>query len=250
VFTPKTARLQKLSELYPKQIKDLEALFAKKTNIYIDYSNVLGWSSKLGWHVDPKRLKQLLDSFPNVNSVKFYYGTLTGDTVSEARMRDLVRYGYDLATKPVKILRIPIDASSVPANSPEILKNFIRKPVLNKFTLQVVEYLNNEIRKLNAQGIHFIEDRKCNFDVEIGRDMLLAYANDPSVETYILWSGDSDFADPIEQLISDGKKVILFATARRVSTELNALVSKGLYIFDIQKIRDFICQPKEMQHRV
>jgi hypothetical protein len=63
---------------------------------------------------------------------------------------------------------------------------------------------------------------------------------------FVLWSGDSDFADPVQQLLGDGKKVVLFATARRVSSELNALTHKGLFIFDIQKIRDFICWKKEI----
>ena len=62
-----------------------------------------------------------------------------------------------------------------------------------------------------------------------------------------LWSGDSDFEDSIEKLITAGKKVVLFATARKVSKELSALVNKGLMIFDIQKIRDFICWKKELK---
>ena len=33
----------------------------------------------------------------------------------------------------------------------------------------------------------------------------------------------------------------VFATARRIARELNDLRSQGLIIFDIQKIRDFIC---------
>ena len=70
-----------------------------------------------------------------------------------------------------------------------------------------------------------------------------------SAETFVLWSGDSDFADPVEKLMSAGKKVILFATARKVSKELSALVAKGLMVFDIQKIRDFICWKKEIERK-
>ena len=98
---------------------------------------------------------------------------------------------------------------------------------------------------MNAKGVFSIEDRKCNFDVEIGRDMLIDYERN-HIDTYVLWSGDSDFADPIKQLIQDGKNVRLFATARRVSTELSNLRSLGLFIFDIQKIKDFICWTKEI----
>ena len=108
-----------------------------------------------------------------------------------------------------------------------------------------MERLNNELKLLNQQGILQIDDYKCNFDVEIGRDMLRDYDND-GFDNFVLWSGDSDFAEPINQLLDDQKKVVLFATARRVATELNDLRPKGLLIFDIQKIREFICWKKEM----
>jgi hypothetical protein len=67
------------------------------------------------------------------------------------------------------------------------------------------------------------------------------------IDTFVLWSGDSDFADPIRQLLADGKKVLIFATARRVASELNALQKEGLFIFDIQKIRNFICWFREIE---
>ena len=116
---------------------------------------------------------------------------------------------------------------------------------MQKMDLETIEFLNAKLKKLNEQGIRFIEDLKCNFDVEIGRDMLMDY-KDNGIENFVLWSGDSDFADPLQQLIDDGKKTILFATTRRVSTELNDLKEKGLFIYDIQKIKNFICWKKEI----
>lgn len=74
--------------------------------------------------------------------------------------------------------------------------------------------------------------------------MLLDCERD-NAQTFILWSGDSDFADSVEKLLKVGKKVILFATARKVSAELSNLTKKGLIIFDIQKIKDFICWNRE-----
>ncbi len=105
---------------------------------------------------------------------------------------------------------------------------------------------NRQLKELNSQGIFYIEDRKCNFDVEIGRDMLVDYDKN-GIEHFILWSGDSDFASSIEQLLLDGKKVYIFATARKVASELNDLAHKGLTIFDIQKIRNFICWIREIK---
>jgi uncharacterized LabA/DUF88 family protein len=143
-------------------------------------------------------------------------------------------------------MRLSIDVSSIASNSPDILKNFVRAPLLRSLKLEAVEYLNNELRKLNKQGKSYLEDRKCNFDVEIGRDMLIDYA-EQGIENFVLWSGDSDFADPLNQLLDDGKKVFVFATARKVASELNDLVQKGLFIYEIQKIRNLICWKREIQ---
>lgn len=245
MFSPTSDRLKELAAAYPEKIQELEKIFDKKTNVYIDYANVRPWSQRLGWHVDLKRLKQLLNSFDTINEVKFYHGTLKGNAQSEIMIKEAARLGYVVKTKPVKIMKLSIDASSIPSNSPDLLKDFIRKPLLAKLKVETIEALNNELKLLNQQGILYVEDLKSNFDVEIGRDMLRDYDTD-GLDNFILWSGDSDFQDPIAQLLSDKKKVMIFATARRVATELNELRSKGLTIFDIQKIKEFICYKKEM----
>ena len=246
MFQPKTEKIEKLAEIFPSRINELDTIFDKKTNIYIDFANVIRWQEKLGWHIDLKRLKQLLDSFDVIGEVRFYNGTLVGDTASEHFINEVRKYGYSVVTKPVKIMRLSIDVSSISQDSPEILKQFIRAPLLQKLNIETIEFLNVRLKKLNQQGIMYIEDLKCNFDVEIGRDMLLDYANNKT-DNFILWSGDSDFADPIKQLLGDNRKVILFATVRKVATELNDLRSNGLFIFDIQKIRDFICWKREIR---
>ena len=245
MFQAKTERIKELAEKYPERILELERIFDEKTNVYIDFANVIRWQDKLKWHIDLKRLKQFLDSFENVKKIKFYNGKLEGDEKSLAILEEAEKYGYDVKTKPVKIMKLSIDVSSIPPNSPEILKNFIRAPLLKKLKVEAIEFLNNQLKELNQQGILFVQDLKCNFDVEIGRDMLLDYEKN-QVENFILWSGDSDFADPINQLLEDGKKVVLFATARKVASELNELQEKGLFIFDIQKIRNFICWKREI----
>ena len=246
MFQAKTEKIEKLSQKYPDRILELERIFDKKTNVYIDFANVIRWQDKLRWHIDLKRLKQFLDSFNVINSVKFYSGTIISEEESEKFIEDVKKMNYDVHTKPVKIINLSIDVSSIPIDSPILLRDFIRKPLLAKFDLETVEYLNRKLKELNDKGIKVIKDLKCNFDVEIGRDMLLDYGKN-GIENFALWSGDSDFADPINQLLNDGKKVILFATARKVASELNELKKKGLLIFDIQKIRNFICWKKEIK---
>lgn len=247
MFTPKTDRLQKLAKKFPNRIEELEVIFNKKTNVYIDYANVLPWAKKLQWDIDLKRLKQLFDSFDTINEVKFYYGTLQGNLYSEQLIKEVQKYHYSVTTKPVKIYSLSINTSSISSTSADLLKDFIRKPLLKKFKIEHIEYLNNILKELNIRdGVYHIQDRKCNFDVEIGIDMLLDY-HIHGIQNFILWSGDSDFVDPIGQLVTSGKSVSLFATVRKVATELNDLIAAGeLGMYDIQKIREFICHPNQM----
>ena len=246
MFSPKTEKIKELAKIYVSRIEELNNLFDKPTNVYIDFANVIQWQGKLGWHIDIKRLKQFFDSFDTIKQVKFYNGTLEGDLNSEQIIRIARSSNYNVITKSVKIMKLSINVSSISESSPEILKSFIRASLLKKLDINTIEYLNGRLKDLNKQGIMYLEDRKCNFDVEIGRDMLRDYDND-SLNNFILCSGDSDFADSIKQLLDDRKKVILFSTVRKVSRELDELTDSGLLIFDIQKIRNFICYSREIQ---
>ncbi|MES2224418.1 MAG: NYN domain-containing protein [Patescibacteria group bacterium] len=246
MFIPKTERIKKLAGLFPDEIEELKNIFKDSTHVYVDWSNVFHWQGKLGWHIHQGRLKQLLDSFDTIKSVKIYMGTLEGNQKSEDNLKELASFGYDIKTKPVKLMKMSINTSSIPSNSAALLENFIKKCLLSKFNLSTIEYLNSKLADLNKQGITYIEDMKCNFDVEIGRDMLLDFER-KHAENFVLWSGDSDFTDPISQLLGDNKTVYLFATSRRVSYELNEI---GLPIFDIKKIKEFICWPKEIPQSV
>lgn len=249
MFASRLLKIQELAEIYPNRIEELEKLFVGNVNIYIDHANVRPWSNKLHWHIDYKRLRQFLTSFDNVKKIKIYKGQLAGNLKSKEELEQLADYGYEIITKDVKIMKQSIDVSSIALSSPVLLEQFVRKCLLKKYDLETIEYLNNKFQDMNKTGIYYIEDLKCNFDVEIGRDMLIDFAMD-NLDTFILWSGDSDFASPIKQLLDDNKKVVLFATARKVSTELNELQNKGLFIFEIQKIRNFICWRKEIQDEI
>ena len=46
MFNPKTERIKKLAELFPKVISELENIFGKSANIYIDWQNVIHWQEK------------------------------------------------------------------------------------------------------------------------------------------------------------------------------------------------------------
>jgi len=246
MFNPKTERIKALFNKDSEKIMQLERLLTNDTNIYIDYANIRPWANKLGWNIDIKRLKQFLDSFRNIKSIKFYDGTLVGDSLSEKfskRAKIIFKNGY--ITKPVKIMKHSINCTSIKPNSSDLLEKFIKKCLLRLYKLENIEYLNTIFKEMNRGDIYYIEDRKCNFDVEISIDMLLS-CEKSNVDTFVLWSADSDFYEPIRRLLQKGKKVVLFATARRVSSELNQLRKDGLIIYEIKKIRNFICYKRQI----
>lgn len=247
MFYPKTEKIEEicLEDNGKKVINELKNLLSGNINMYIDYANVRPWSRYLKWHIDLKRLNQFLNSFDNIKSIKIYSGTLIGDKNSERITKEMCKFGYDLKTKPVKIMRFPIDATSTSPQSTNLLNQFIKSCLIKKYKIPTIEYLNNKFKELNNEGFYFIEDKKCNFDVEIGRDILIDLEKN-STETFVLWSGDSDFAEPLQHLLGRSKRVILFATSGKVSTELNNLRKNGLLIFDIRKIKRFICYNKEL----
>ncbi len=244
MFTPKTPKLSQLWDYYSDRIDELNIVLWSSTIVYVDRANVLWWQKKLWRHIDPKRLYQFLTSFNTIKDIKRYFGTLIGDRESEQNIAKLIAMWYTMRTKPVKIMHHSVDISSIKSlDSPDILKSFITKWLLshlNRWSLQIFNY---ELQKLNNQWIISIEEKKCNFDVEIGVDMMLDAERLPDVETYILWSGDSDFADIVQYLLSKNKQVYIFCTSRRISRELAESKAK---IFDLQKIRDFICWSKEI----
>lgn len=245
MFIAKTDKIKEIAQANPDVITQLENIFGSSARLYIDYANVRPWSVKLGWHIDLKRLKQFLDSFSTIEAVNFYNGYIEGDERSRKEIEELENRKYVVRTKPVKIMQFSIDASSIPSDSTALLDQFIRRALLRKYEVGTIEYLNERFKDMNKKGEYYIEDRKCNFDVEIGTDMLLDFERS-STETFVLWSGDSDFADPLAKLLKAGKGIFLFATVRRVSRELSELCNSGLGIFDIQKIRSFICWRREL----
>lgn len=246
MFNPKTERIKNLAEIFPKAISELENIFGESANIYIDWQNVIHWQEKLGWHFNIRRMKQFFDSFDVIQSVKIYTGTLDGDAKSEGQIKELNDLKYNVSTKSVKLIPISIDVSSISKNSPDILRNFISRNLLSKLDLETIEYLNGKLLDLNKRGIFKIEEQKCNFDVELGMDVQNNIDSN-GVENYILWSGDSDFADPIARIRENGKNVVIFSVSRKVTPELN---QTKVLVFDVKKIKEFVCWPREIPQTI
>jgi uncharacterized LabA/DUF88 family protein len=237
MFTPKTKEIATFAGKHHDRIAFLETLLTDRTIVYIDFGNVSHWSKRLGWQIDLRKLKDFLDSF-HVSQICFYYGTMEDDG-SRRFMSFVHKTGYKIRTKRVKIMQLSIDVTSISKTGADILASFINSTLLKNLRLEVIQYLNDELRSMNKQGIRVLECRKCNFDVEIATDMRLDHSL-KRADNFCLWSGDSDFADPLVELLNDHKKVCVIGTARMIASELNELKSRGLQIFDVQKLKDVL----------
>ena len=132
MFVAKTKRIEELAKLFPEVIKKLDTgIFESPTGVYIDWANVLYWQDRLGWHFCTKRQKQFFDSFDTVQFVKIYTGTLEGNEKSAESIKELEAFGYEVITKPVKLMKISIDVSSISEDSPVLLQQFIATPLPN-----------------------------------------------------------------------------------------------------------------------
>jgi len=147
LFKGLTPALETLAKKYSRQILELESLLDRRTNLYLDYANLKNWSSKLGWQIDMRRLRQFLQCFDTVNEIKVYYGTIAGNAASENRIDKLKKLGYTVVTKPVKLIRLSVDVSSLSSSSAtNILRNFIASELLRQLKVESVEYLNDLLR--------------------------------------------------------------------------------------------------------
>jgi uncharacterized LabA/DUF88 family protein len=225
----------------PDRLKELIELFDGDTHVYIDYANVRKLCSGRGWNVDLKKLRGLLQATGKVKSARFYFGTILGDKGSEGFISRVRKEGFEVVTKPVKHITASIDASSVVADSPDILRGLINEALIRELGPDAIKYLNARLIELNKAGKRQLRIMKCNFDVEIATDLRLDHALGKA-QTYCLWSGDSDFAHPLLCLLNAKRKVVVVSS--RMATELSDLRGDGLIFYDMRKLRELIQQTK------
>jgi uncharacterized LabA/DUF88 family protein len=107
--------------------------------------------------------------------------------------------------------------------------------------------LNTSIDELQKQMAEPVMRRKCDFDVEIARDVF-NLSND--FEHLILFSGDGDYAALVEDLtIKKGKRVIVVFAPGHVGKEYEKLseqlrekrLNYRLFLCSANQLKDDIC---------
>ncbi len=243
MFKPHTKKIEQIYKQKSSQVEFLDTkVFIDKTQIYIDWANVFFWQDKLNWHIDARRLRQFLSSFDQIQSCKIYQGYFQNDKNRIAELDEWEKWGYVVRKKPVKEIRIPINATSHELESTDTLEKVCNRALIRELPIKSVKIFNSELRELNAKGLLELTTHKCNFDVEMASDIRLDVVQENDIESIVIWSGDSDFVDTVDSLIQDKKRVSIFSTRGRVSHELRH--SKA-FIYDIKNIKNFICWNKE-----
>ena len=251
MFNPKTEKIKNINDIDNKGVLSFNNFLFGKTNIYIDYANIKDYFTKNGWHIEIERMKQFFDSFDNIKNIYFYTGLLEGDINSQNENKRIESLQYILRNKIVKIKKISIDYQSLKNESDtSILNNFVRKSLLRKLPVEIIEKMNNIFLDMNNKKELSIEDRKCNFDAEIVHDISKDYLIDKEIETFVLMTSDSDFVDIIEKLLKENKKVMLISTARKVAREFNNIENNNFVIFEINKIKNYLCWNKEINKNI
>ena len=196
------------------QPKNNQFDFSKETSLiaFLDLTNMFHWQDTLKWNFSIYYvIKQLLSIKP-VKEVRVYYGLNTREMQKSKNFHQRLRKtGAIVISKPVKWIR------------KNITKNLFVKPsTLGLFDDNAQSKLDELIGYLQKQGI-VIEEPKCNFDVEMALDML---DNIDKVSGILLFSGDSDFKEPLERFKLKGKHNYVFGVRGQVAAELWKVLSE------------------------
>ncbi len=139
-----------------------------RTLVLVDWANVLHSQHKNGWIVDTRKLFLFFKQHAEIHDIVLFYGKDTN--VKSQNFLDIQQMiGYRIVTKPVKKVVINSDHEGHP----------LEKPVMR---------------------------RKCDFDVEIAKEILL---NLDKYRSFIIVSGDGDYAPIIDTLQEKQKQIIL-----------------------------------------
>ena len=186
-----------------------------ETLVLIDWANVFNWLRGKKWEIDPKALYDYLREYTEVDRICLFAGE-DDHPKSIAFLEECRKIGFEVITKKVKYVHASID----------------RSPFWDALTEVVSEKKLEELREKD------ILIRKCDFDVEISTELLLHLAK---YHSFILFSGDGDYAPIIREIMKREKRVFIVATERSLGKELRDMMEEDVHplmvdIFDLKGV--------------
>lgn len=189
--------------------KDFGRIFA-----FVDFGNVRPWAKDM-WEeenkfrfcieIDIKKLHDLC-SWVNTTASFFYYGYFPKDESRDPRSEKAKKHN-DSIFRIDKARRCGFEVTTKEAKM---------------------------ISQYDEDGKFRGKFPKCNFDVEITKEMLLSI---DLYDTVMLFSGDSDFGGLLKYLKSQGKKIVIICTRNRMSYELEEAADKFI---PAETLKDFL----------
>ncbi len=172
-----------------------------KALVLIDWANVFHAQRKNGWIVDTRKLFTLLKNHQNVQDIVLFHGTDQHEK-SANFLKTQATIGYRIVTKAVKKVPVITDHDGNP----------LVKPILR---------------------------RKCDFDVEIAKEILLSLDD---YQSFVLLSGDGDYAPIFDVLRERRKQAILVFPQGGLGREYleNEQRKRAIFLCSLERLRPFI----------
>lgn len=172
-----------------------------KTLVLIDWANVFHAQRKNGWNVDTHKLFTLFKDHQEVQDIILFHGTDQHEK-SASFLKAQAAIGYRIVTKAVKKVPVTTDHEGNP----------LPKTILR---------------------------RKCDFDVEIAKEILL---NLDHFQSFILVSGDGDYAPIFDVLRERHKQAILVFPKDGLGREYleNEQRKRAIFLCSLERLRPFI----------
>ncbi|MDD4358406.1 MAG: NYN domain-containing protein [Candidatus Pacebacteria bacterium] len=183
---------------------------------YLDLSNMFYWQRVLKWNFRVEDIIYQLFSYPNIKEVKVYYGENNKNEEerrkSKALHKRIQKTGAILRSKEVKFIKKTIDEALL-----------FKQSTITLFNNEVNKRIERLINEIKKTGLIYVEEPKCNFDVELSLDMI---DDSEKISAVMLFSGDCDFMEPLERLKIKGKQIYIVGVRGMVSKELHNLKNK------------------------
>lgn len=183
-----------------------------QTLVLIDWANVYNWTKKRRRVVDPELLYRFLKSHKNVDRICLFAGE-DDHPKSREFLEQCRTIGYEVFSKSVKYIPLRVEQS----------------PLWE----EIRQYLpEKKLKHLQDEPILY---RKCDFDVEISKEILL---NMDRYHTFVLFSGDGDYAPVIEELLKREHRVFVVSKPSALGRELREMMQRKVHplLIDVESL--------------